>query len=121
MADKLKLSTHSSDQLNFLSNRLNLKRNLICRIALSVSLAKGVAMSTIIETDSDGYEFNKPTILGPDETYFKALACYIQNEPSNNDFFNIIVRNHIENGLDIMFSDYQRINSPIGFLSSYLE
>lgn len=121
MADKLKLSTHSSDQLNYLSGRLNLKRNLICRIALSISLSKGAPVPATIKTDSEGYEFNKPTILGPDETLFKALTCYVQNEPANNDFFNITVRNHIENGLEIMFSDYQKINSPVGFLSSYLK
>ena len=120
MADKLKLSTKSSDQLNFLSTRLNLKRNVICRLALSVSLSSKEPVSYEITTDSDGYEFNKTTIMGPDEIYFRALSSYVQNKAADSDFFNIVVRNHIEKGLDVMFSEYQKINSPVGYLSSFV-
>lgn len=120
MADKLKLSTQSSDQLNFLSNRLNLKRNLICRMALSISLSKKEPVSFGITTDTEGYEFNKSTILGPDETFFKALSAFVQKKAADSDFFNIIVRNHIENGLEIMYSDYQKVNSPVGYLSQLI-
>lgn len=120
MADKLKLSSKSSDHLNFLSIRLNLKRNVICRIALSKSLSSGVPVLNDIVTDSDGYEFNKTTILGPDEIYFKAIVSYIQNKASDGNFFNIVVRNHIENGLEMMYGEYQTVNSPVGYLSSLI-
>ena len=120
MADKLKLSSKSSDQLNYISTRLNLKRNVVCRIALSVSLSSGSPVSDEIKTDSDGYEFNKTTILGPDEIYFKAISCYVQDKASDNNFFNIIVRNHIESGLEMMYANYQKVNSPIGYLSSLI-
>ena len=120
MADKLKLSSKSSDQLNFISTRLNLKRNVVCRIALSVSLSSGLPVSDEIKTDSDGYEFNKTTIFGPDEIYFKAISCYVQKKASDNNFFNIIVRNHIEKGLEKMFTDYQKVNSPVGYILSMI-
>ncbi len=121
MADKLKISKESSEQLNFLSTRLNLKRNLVCRIALSISLATREPISESIDTDTEGYEFNKSTILGPDETYFKSLSAYVQNKSNTSDFYNIVVRNHIERGLRIMFNDYQTVNSPVGYLSSLLD
>lgn len=120
MADKLKLSKKSSEQLNFLSNRLDLKRNVICRIAISISLAESKPVSTEIQTDTDGYEFNKSTIYGPDELIYRAVGSYIQNESAGPDFFNIIIRNHLENGLEIMESQYETINSPVEFLSRFI-
>ncbi|WP_400209649.1 DndE family protein [Candidatus Methanarcanum hacksteinii] len=120
MADKLKLSNDSSDKLNFLSNRLNIKRNLVCRLAISVSVSQRKKVDTTINSDTDGYEFNKSTIFGPDEIYFKAVVCYVQQKAADSDFFNIIIRNHIENGLDIMYNDYQKVNSPVGYLTSFV-
>ncbi len=120
MADKLKLSTDSSNKLNYLSNRLNIKRNLVCRLAISVSIAQKIKIETTINTDTDGYEFNKSTIFGPDEIYFKAITCYVQQKAADSDFFNVIIRNHIENGLNIMYDDYQKINSPVGYLTSFI-
>lgn len=120
MADKLKLSNDSSDKLTFLSNRLNIKRNLVCRLAISVSVAQGKMVDTTINSDTDGYEFNKSTIFGPDEIYFKAVVCYVQQKAADSDFFNIIIRNHIENGINLMYDDYQIVNSPTGYLTSLI-
>lgn len=120
MADKLKLSSETSEKLNFLSNRLNIKRNLVCRLAISVSASKRMPVSDSIENNTDGYEFNKPTIFGPDEIYFKAIVCYVQQEAANSNFFNIIIRNHIENGINLMYNDYQIVNSPTGYLTSLI-
>ncbi len=120
MADKLKISKASSNQLNMLSTRLNLKRNIICRIAISVSLSTRKPVSETIDSDSDGYEFNKTTIMGPDEILFKSLSAFVQNKPADSDYFNIIIRNHIERGLVKMNDDFMQINSPVTYISSLL-
>lgn len=116
MADKLKLSEQASERLNFFSSRLSLKRNVVSRIALSVSLSLEEPVSSTLETDTDGYEFNKSTIIGPDETMFRAMISFVQNESIGEDFFNIYVRNHIERGLEKMSNDYQNINSPVNYM-----
>ena len=116
MADKLKLSAQASERLNFFSSRLSLKRNVVSRIALSVSLSLEEPVSSTLETDTDGYEFNKSTIIGPDETMFRAMISFVQNESIGEDFFNIYVRNHIERGLEKMSNDYQNINSPVNYM-----
>jgi len=117
MADKLKLSNESSDQLNNLSNRLDIRRNIVCRLALSCSLSQNEPVPNAITTDTEGYEFNKSAIIGADEVLFKALCTHVQREKVESDFFNIIVRNHIERGLKAMDSNFQTINSPIEYLS----
>lgn len=121
MADKLKTSKNAADTLNKLSTRLTLKRNVVCRIAIAVSLSKKTAVSETIDNDMDGYEFNKSTIFGPDELIFRSVACYIQNKPANSNFFNIIIRNHLERGLELLSEEYDKINSPVEFLSNFVK
>ena len=120
MADKLKLSKKSSEQLNDLSNRLDIRRNIVCRLALSCSLSLNDPISYSTKTDTDGYEFNKSTIMGSDEILFRALCTFVQNKKIENDFFNIVVKIHIERGLEIMHRDFQTVNSPIEYLSHLL-
>jgi DNA sulfur modification protein DndE len=121
MADKLKLSAQSSEKLVFLSNKLNLRRNVICRMAIGWSLAQKEPIETTISEDSNGFEFNKPTVLGSDEFIFASLSA-VQNNMSIKDsiFFNVIIRNHIQRGLDGMYTIYQRTNSPVGFIEKML-
>lgn len=107
--------------MNFLSSRLDLKRNIICRIAISKSLSMNRPVPDSIQTDTDGYEFNKSTIYGPDELIFRSVGAYVQQEPAGPDFFNIIIRNHLERGLERMMEEYERINSPVGYLSSLVQ
>ena len=121
MADKLKLSQKSSEQLSFLSSRMNLKRNLICRLALSKSLSTRNPVPDTLLTDTEGYEFNKSTILGSDEILFKSLSAFIQNKSADGEYFNIIIRNHIEIGLEIINSEYQEINSPVTYLAMLID
>ena len=117
MADKFKLSKKSSDELLHLSTRLKLRRNIVCRMAMGYSLSIQEPVLEEIFSDSEGYEFNKPTILGLDELPYKAMSAMINGHSISDDiFFNIIVRNHIERGLDGLSKEYQRINSPTDFM-----
>lgn len=120
MADKLKISKAAAERLNFLSTRLNLKRNVICRIAISISLAEETPVTTSLETDTEGYEFNKSTLYGPDELIFRSIGSYVQGEPAGPDFFNIVIRNHLERGLELMEARYEAVNSPVGYLSHFV-
>lgn len=121
MADKLKLSGAHAERLASLSNRLNLRRNVICRMAIGWSLAQNDPVPTTISTDMNGFEFNKPTVLGSDEYVFAAICAAQSNKPIDDSiFFNVVIKNHIERGLDGMFNQYQRINSPVEFMESML-
>lgn len=120
MADKLKTSKEAAEILNKLSSRLSLKRNVICRIAIATSLSTRKPVSESIDNDIDGYEFNKTTILGPDELIFRSVACYVQNKPVDSNFFNIIIRNHLERGLTDLSNEFDKVNSPVEFLSKLI-
>ena len=121
MADKLKISSESSGFLNILSSRLVLKRNVVCRIAISISLSKREPVPEIITNNTEGYEFNKTTILGPDEVLFKTAVAFVQGKPCDKDYFNILVRNHLERGLEMMYAGFMEVNSPTQYLAGLSE
>ena len=122
MADKLKLSEETSTKLDHLSARLDLRRNIVCRMAIGKSFSIGTPVDKKITGISIGYEFNRTTIMGSDEYVIKAVATNIQKCVLNeNVFFNIIIRNHIERGIEALFAEYERINSPTHFMKKLTE
>ena len=118
MSSKMKLSAKATRQLETLSANLDLRRNIVCRMALAVSLNERVAPSTD-DADFSGQEFNKPTIMGTEEQLFYALITqHYGRRLSEEELFSKYVRAEIINGLEKMSNDYTRINSPVGYLKS---
>jgi hypothetical protein len=90
-------------------------------MAIGWSLAQNEPIETTISDDSNGFEFNKPTILGSDEFIFASLSAVQNNEPINDSiFFNVVIRNHILRGLYGMYAIYQKTNSPVEFIEKML-
>ena len=117
MSSKLKISEKSSKELVTLSMKLNLRRNIICRLAIGKSLSEKDSVRDIKPEDNAGFEFNRYTLTGDQDVLFKALI--IQHEKkkiSDINYFSNYVRNHIERGLTLLSDEYSRINSPIEFL-----
>jgi len=122
MANKLKISTENSKQLEFLSNRLGLRRNIICRLAIGRSLNEPASVSKFKPLDSSGTEFNRYTLTGDADDIYKALV--IQHEKrrmTDDEYFSHFLRNHIERGVDILYQQYEKINSPIDFIINLTE
>jgi DNA sulfur modification protein DndE len=122
MKNKLRISETAAQQLTFLSNRLDLKRNIICRLAVAESLSIDEPVENFTPTDSKGLEFNRPTLTGDQDLLFKSLITQHEKKPINDDtFFTKYFRNHIERGIDTLYKNYQKINSPVDFLMKLTE
>lgn len=118
MSNRLKISKKASEQLDHLSNRLNLKRNIVCRLAIGRSLAKKGPMKSIKPKNSAGYEFNRYTLTGEYDDIFKALVKQHERKKMNDrEYFSTFLRNHIERGIRLLYTEFQRINSPIDFFA----
>ena len=116
MASKMKLSVKATSDLDEMANNLDLRRNVICRIAIGVSLSKNDPPD-LDDSDYGGVEFNKPTIVGTDEQILMALLTYHFNKKIDaEDFFSTYVRAEIIRGLSMMVSEYRKINSPIEYM-----
>jgi DNA sulfur modification protein DndE len=117
MKNKLRISEETSKQLTFLSNRLDLKRNIICRLAVAESLTIDELVENFTPSDSKGLEFNRATLTGDQDLIFKSLIIHHEKKPIDEEtFFSKYFRNHVERGINILYNDYQKVNSPIDFL-----
>lgn len=119
MSNKLKISTKSSEQLEYITNRLGLRRNVVCRLAIGRSLTDPNSVKTYKAINSAGYEFNRYTLTGDyDDIFIALITQHEKRRLSDNDYFSKFLRKHIERGIDYLFKDYQKINSPVEFLMS---
>lgn len=68
--------------------------------------------------DSNGYEFNRYTLTGEYDDYFKAMIVQAEGKNmSDEEFFSKYLRKHIERGINIMYKEYQRVGSKFTYLS----
>jgi len=117
MSTRLRLSKKTSDALNILSIKLDLRRNIICRIAVGRSLAEKITVENLKPEDSSGTELNRYTITGEQDELYRALINQHEKKKLNDfEYFSKYLRNHIERGVGLLLKEYNRINSPIDFL-----
>lgn len=120
MSSKLKLSEKNSEKLDELSRKLGLRRNIVCRIAIGRSVARGSLDNITLDDfmDNKGYEFNRYTLTGEYDDYFKALIVQAQKSKLNdNEYFKLYLRKHIERGISIMHKEYQQVRSKYTYLT----
>lgn len=117
MSTRLKLSKEISEQLDFLSRKLGLRRNIVCRLAVGRSLAEKESVKNNEHSDSLGFELNRTTITGIHDDLFRALINqHEKNRVNDFEFFSKYIRNHIERGITFLYREYSKKNSPIEFL-----
>lgn len=122
MSTRLRLSEKTSYRLNILTNKLGLRRNIICRIAIGRSLAEKNTVKDLKPEDSSGIELNRYTITGDQDDLYRALVNQFEEKRLNDfDYFSKYLRNHIERGVSLLFEEYKKINSPIDFLVSLFD
>ena len=122
MKNRLKLSEKATKQLINLSKKLDVRRNIICRLAVGKSLTIEKSVKDFKTEDSKGLEFNRTTLTGDQDLIFKSLILQHEKNPIDEEiYFPQYFRNHIERGLDILSSEYTKINSPVDFLMKLKE
>lgn len=122
LTSKLRISEEVSEKLDELSRKLGLRRNIVCRIAVGRSVSEGKfeekTLDDFVFEDSNGYEFNRYTLTGEYDEYFKALIVEAQGKSmSDEDYFTQYLRKHIERGIRIMYKEIQRVGSKYTYLN----
>lgn len=121
MISKLKLSKSNSDKLLYLANKLKLRRNIVCRLALGRSLMEEESVRSLEIKDNYGFEFNRYTLTGELDLIFRSLITQHENKKISDEvYFSKYLRNHIERGIDELYSEYSKINSPVQFLLNFI-
>ncbi len=110
MADRLYTSNEADEVLSALRFETKLEKATLARMAFALSLVKegpDVAQSTSFT----GAEMKRPTFVGEDEIFMRALICHVyrRRDIDEDGFFSnrSIVKNHIDSGAELLGRLYQ--------------
>ena len=103
---KLKISADAMGKLRFMRQRTDLTPNLLCRMALMISLEEG-PLGNAAPPDEDGSEFNAYTLMGEYESLFVSLLRTVEQgaykkSPLDNPTLLRLIRGHIHRGVGIL-------------------
>lgn len=94
---KLRISAEATSKIRSLRQRSGLRPNLLCRIALMLSLEEGSASARPVPPD-DGQEFNRYTLTGDYDALFIGLLKIVEGEKSDEELLALL-RAHIHEGI----------------------
>lgn len=110
---KLKISDDATSKLRSLRNRTQLTPNLLCRMALAISLEMGaLRLDEIGAANDNGQEFNAYTLFGADQAIFITMLRLVEYGGSaESSAADAILRicGHIDRGVSLLAV---RIKSP---------
>lgn len=119
MADRLYTSSQSEEILSALRFETKLEKYILARIAFAISLVKDGA-DVPINNNFSGSEMKRPTFVGTDEIFLKAILAYVHKNAdiSEDDFYSnkSLVKRHIDNGCHHL----SRIFEEVGYSSEKL-
>jgi DNA sulfur modification protein DndE len=100
---KLRISSDATSKLRSLRQRTGITPNLLCRMAIMVSLEDGPLGGASIP-DEEGSEFNAYTLTGEYSALIAALLRWVEEGPSgqvelDNDVLLDRLRGHIHRGV----------------------
>ncbi len=102
--NKLKISADASSRLRSLRQRTGLTPNLLCRVAIMLSLEEG-AIGHPAVIDDGGQEFNAYTLTGDYNGLMAAMLRFVEEnggEQLDNDELILRLRAHIQRGVAIL-------------------
>lgn len=94
---RLRISHQATEALKLLKTRTGLTPNIVCRVALILSLEDGAAGGRRL-TEQIGSEFNSSTLFGELEVLFETLILEVHGYLSQKEKTDVIV-SHIDDGL----------------------
>ena len=95
---RMKISKASADTLKLIKGRTGVTPNLVCRMALVLSLEDGPRGGSK-QCDLNGNEFNGPTLFGEHGLLFECLIREVHGALDSKQCAAVIA-SHIEAGLD---------------------
>jgi DNA sulfur modification protein DndE len=86
------------ETLKLLKARTGITPNILCRLAIMISLEEGKAGGSLA-LDLEGSEFNAPTLFGDHALAYEALIRLVHG-PLESKEVQSVVAGHIEGGLE---------------------
>lgn len=100
LPNRFRISKSATDTLKLLKMRTGVTPNILCRMALMLSLEEGISRGEQA-VDLEGSEFNAPTLFGE---HAQIYECFIRQVHGALDArqYNLVVASHVDNGLELL-------------------
>lgn len=98
--NRIRISKSASDQLKLLKQRSGLTPNILCRIALMLSIKRGVRLQHRT-SDLGGLEFNLPTLFGEYTMLYECLLRQAYGKLGAKDA-ELLLAGHIDDGVMVL-------------------
>lgn len=103
MTHKLHTSKKTQDIFNSLNKTTGLQPFILSKLAIALSVRKGMVERIDYETDNDGLELSRQTIFGDHDLLFKSLIINTENRLiSEDEYFPSIVKAHLDRGAKLL-------------------
>lgn len=117
---RLRTSSVTAEILKNLQASTRLTPNILCRLAVSLSL-RLKELPNIELKDTSGLEFNRNTLTGEFDYVYKALITqHMKREVTDEEYFPTLLNAHIERGITLLESEYKHAGNPDRFLQNLL-
>lgn len=99
MTNKLHTSLQTQAIFTSLSQSLGLQPYILSKLAIALSIKKGLLSDKDFQTDNDGLELNRQTIFGDHDLIFKALITNTEGKSlTEEEYFPSMVKAHLDRG-----------------------
>ncbi|WP_368622614.1 DNA sulfur modification protein DndE [Paraburkholderia sp. BR13444] len=97
---RIRISKSAADTLKLLKARTGVTPNIVCRMALLISLEGGKDGGLKV-TDATGSEFNSPTLFGEYGLLFECLVRQVHGDLDSKTAAAVLA-SHIDDGLEVL-------------------
>lgn len=118
---RLKTTEKTADSLKDLQSSTGLTPNILARISISLSLLDPEPIDEV-QSESKGLEFNRNTLTGEDDYYYKALIRqYSGRQIPEEEYFPNIFNAHLTRGVQLLESEYKHAGNYNKLLANLLK
>ncbi len=127
---RLKTTADIENKLSELDRKIKLSSKAsIMRLAIACSLKlngdpriKDSEMRHYDIKNQDGLDYQRLTVLGQMEEYYRLLMVeFAQKEISDDEFFPELTYYHIERGLNYLYSEYRYLDNKEKFFNKLID
>jgi DNA sulfur modification protein DndE len=115
MKTRLSISKNSEEILRNIRSKFDIKANIVCRYAVTLSL--GDSSKPEIISDNSGRDFNRITLTGDDDLLLRELIKIHHGDfISDDEYMTTFLKAHIERGLDMISKNISQSKSFDNFI-----
>ncbi|WP_102706496.1 DNA sulfur modification protein DndE [Terribacillus saccharophilus] len=104
---RLKTTSKAAESLKDLQKATGLTPNILARIAISLSVIEP-SNPQPIQPDSKGLDFNRNTLTGDQDYFYKSLIRqHAQREVPEDEYFPYLFNAHLDRGISILENEYK--------------